>query len=195
MACVIAPAKVAVARAVLVQFEFRVGGPLSSAGRPGGRGQARRGVAFDRHAEGVLDRAEPGCYPLLAGGDGLAVSPAVGALWHGLAEPFYLADVGFSLVGVSGHGEHGDAGGVQDQGDCLALGIAAGHGDCVRSVDFWPGLPWLAESLPGAFAEPCQHHISPVDLIAGPAEVLIDRAELVCSASAVLQEPGRLRLA
>src|ERR1700677_1047675 len=164
-------------RAVLLQLDYPVGRVLSRAERPEGRGQARLGVAVDRHAESVLDRAEPGGHPLLAGNDGLAVTLAVRAVRQALAEALYLADMGFSLVGVGGDGEHGDAGagGVQDQGDRLALGITAGQGDCPRAVALRPGLLGRAKSLPGPLAEPGEHRVGPVDLIAGPAEVLIDR--------------------
>ena len=47
----------------------------------------------------------------LAGGDGLAVAPAVGA-GQALAETLGLADVGLALVGVRGNGEHDDVGSV-----------------------------------------------------------------------------------
>ena len=85
-------------------------------------------VTLDGHAVGVLNGAETGGYPGLAGGDGLAVTAAVGAFGEVLAESFYFADVGFAFVGVGGDGEDRGAGGggVQDKGDGLAFGVASG---------------------------------------------------------------------
>jgi hypothetical protein len=48
----------------------------------------------------VLNSPQPGGDPCLAGGDGLAVAPAVGAFWQIPAGPLDFAEVGFSLVGV-----------------------------------------------------------------------------------------------
>jgi len=58
-----------------------------------------------------IDGAQAGGDPRLAGGDGLAVAPAVRALGQAAAGPLDLAEVGFSLVGVRGDGEQGDVGG------------------------------------------------------------------------------------
>ena len=104
--------------------------------------RAEYGVAVDGHAVGVLDGAETGGYPGLAGGDGLAVAAAVGAFGQGLAEAFYFAEVGFAFVGVRGDGEDGDAGGggVEDEGDGLAFGVAACQGNDARAVGLRPGL-------------------------------------------------------
>jgi hypothetical protein len=55
----------------------------------------------------VLDGAQADGDAGLAGGDGLAVAPAVGALGQALAELLDLADVGFALVGMGGDGEDG----------------------------------------------------------------------------------------
>ena len=98
---------------------------------PVGSGGAEHGVAVDGHAVGVLDGAEADGYPGFAGGDGLAVAAAVGAFGQALAEAFDFADVGFAFVGVRGDGEDGDAGGggVEDEGDGLAVGVAACQGD------------------------------------------------------------------
>jgi len=70
----------------------------------------------------VLDGAQPAGDPGFAGGDGLAVAPAVGAFGQALAELLDLADVGFSVVGVRGDGEDRGVGGggVQDEADRLA---------------------------------------------------------------------------
>jgi hypothetical protein len=66
-----------------------------------------------RGAVGLFDGAQPGGYAGLAGGDGLAVSSAVGAFGQVLAGPFDFADVGFAFVGVGSDGEQGDVrGGV-----------------------------------------------------------------------------------
>ena len=87
--------------------------------RAEGSGGLRRHVALDGHAVGVLDGAQPSGDPGFAGGDGLAVAPAVGALREALAELLDLADVGLPLVGVRGDGEEGSVGGggVQDDTD------------------------------------------------------------------------------
>ena len=78
-------------------------------------------------AVGVLDGAQPGGDPGFAGGDGLAVAPAVGVFGQAAAGPLDLADVGLALVGVGGDGEQGDGGGgvVQDEADRLGFGVAA----------------------------------------------------------------------
>src|ERR1035441_3565470 len=108
------------------------------------------GVAFDRDPVGVLDGAQAGGHPGLAGGDGLAVAPAVGALREALAEVLDFADVGFSFAGVRGDGEQGGVGGggVQDEADGLALGVAAGQRDDPGAVGFWPGWLGLDRALP-----------------------------------------------
>ena len=101
------------------QLDLPVSRMLRRAACSGGLRRPERGVAFDGHAVGVLDGAEAGGYPGLAGGDGLAVASAVGAFGQVLAVAFYFADVGFAFVGVGGEGEDGGAGGggVQDQAD------------------------------------------------------------------------------
>src|SRR6266566_1996071 len=145
-------------------------------------GWAELGIALDGRAVGVLDGAETGGYPGFAGGDGLAVAAAVGAFGQGLAESFYFADVGFAFVGVGGDGEDGDArgGGVEDEGDRLAVGVAAGQGD--------------RPAVSGLIVESCEHGVGAVDLVAGRAEVLADGAEVGAAGGAVLHEPGGFRL-
>ena len=53
------------------------------------------------------------------------------ALGQVLAELLDLADVGLSLVGLSGDGKHRDVGGggVEDEADHLGLGFLAGQGE------------------------------------------------------------------
>jgi hypothetical protein len=51
---------------------------------------------------GVLDGAQLGGDPGFAGGDGPAVSPAVGPFGPVSAGPLDLADVGFAFAGVRG---------------------------------------------------------------------------------------------
>ena len=80
----------------LLQLDLPVGRMLRRTARSGGLGRPERGVAFDGHAVGVFDGAEAGGYPGFAGGDGLAVAPAVGAFGQALAELLDLADVGFA---------------------------------------------------------------------------------------------------
>ena len=143
----------------------------------------------------MLDSAEPGGDPGLAGGDGLAVAPAVGTFREALAELLDLADVGLALVGVRSGGEHDHVGGsgIQDQADRLVLEIPAGQRDDPGAVGLWPGLLWLSEAVPGPFVELGQHKVGPVDLVAGGAEVLADRAEGGAPAGAVVHEPVGLR--
>ena len=99
-------------------------------------------VALVRCPVGLLDGPQPGGDPGLAGGDGLAVAPAVGVFGQVLAGPLDLAEVGFSLVGVGGDGVDGDvgSGGIEDEGNYLAFGIPPGQGEWARTVALWPGL-------------------------------------------------------
>ena len=94
----------------------------------GGFGRGERGVASGRRLVSVLDGAEPGGDAGFAGGDGLAVAPAVGAVGQAGAGSFDFADVGLAFVGVRGEGEHRDArgGGVQDERDRAGVGVVAG---------------------------------------------------------------------
>ena len=86
------------------------------------RGRSRCGRPARRRAAG----RRPGS----AGGDGLAVAPAVGALGQAAAGPLDLADVGLPLAGMGREGEHRDVscGGVQDEGDRAGLGVVTGQG-------------------------------------------------------------------
>ena len=95
-----------------------------------GSGGPGHDVAFDGDAVGAFDGAQAGGDAGFAGGDGLAVAAAVGAFGQGLAVAFDFADVGFAFVGVGGDGEQGDVGGggVQDEADGLAVGVAPGPG-------------------------------------------------------------------
>jgi hypothetical protein len=83
---------------------------------------AEHDVALDGHPVGALDGPQPFGDSPLAGGDGRAVAPAVGALGQALAEPLDLADVGFSLVGVRGEGELPPARFMRCFQGCGALG-------------------------------------------------------------------------
>jgi hypothetical protein len=62
----------------------------------------------------------------------------------------------------------------------------------MRAVGFGPGLLWEGEAFPGAVVEPGQHDVGLVDLVAGAAEVLADRAEVSAAADAILQQLGGL---
>ena len=62
------------------------------------------------------------------------------------------------------------------------------------AVAIWPCLLGEGVALPDTLMELCDHHVSPVDLIAGSAEVLGDRAELGASVEAVSQELSGLPL-
>src|SRR6516225_1371470 len=163
----------------LSRLDVPVGRTLHSAMCSGELGRRERFVALDRRPVGVLDGPQPGGDPRLAGGDGLAVAPAVGAFGQVLRVPLDLAEVGFALVGVRGDGVDGDvgSGGIEDEADRLAFGIAAGQGQYTWAVAFWPGLLREGAALPDPLAELGEHHVSPVDLIAGGSEVLAHRAE------------------
>jgi len=133
---------------------------------------------LDCAAVGVFDGAQPGRDVGLAGGDGLAVAPTVGTFGQVLAGSLDLTDVGFSVVGVGGDGEHGDVGGggVQDDADGLRLGVTAGQGKDPGSVGVGPGLLWVDVALPDAVVELSELHVGAVDLVADGGEVLADRA-------------------
>ncbi len=100
----------------------------------------------------------------------------------------------FTLVGVGGDGEGGDAGGggIQDQGDRLGLGILTGQGGDPGTVDVGPCLPGMGAAVLGAVAEAGEHGVGAVDLVAGGGEVLADRAEFGAAGDAVVHEPGGL---
>jgi hypothetical protein len=88
---------------------------------------------------------------------------------------------------------HGVGGaGVQDEADGLAVGVALGQGDDAGAVGFGPGLLGEGEAFPGPVVEPGEHDVGLVDLVAGAAEVLADRAEIGAAADAVIQERGGL---
>jgi hypothetical protein len=169
-------------------------------GRVNGRfwrfGWPERDVAFTDCLVSVLNGAQPGSYAGFAGGDGLAVAPAVGAFGQADAEAFDLTNVSFALISVRGEGEHGDAGGgdVQDEGHGPGLGVVAGQGGDPGAVGLGPGLPWVGMAVPGPGGQAGQHDVGAVDLVAGGAEVLPDRAEIRAAGGAVLHEPGGLRL-
>src|ERR1022692_2933968 len=112
------------------------------------------GVAFEGGAVGVLDGAQAGGDAGFAGGDGLAVAAAVGAFGQAVADVLDFADVGFAFVGVRGDGEQGGVGGggVQDEADGLALGVAAGQRDDPGAVGFWPGWLGVDRGLPDPLA-------------------------------------------
>ena len=165
---------------------------------PPGRGLRPpvRGVPLGGRAVGLLDGAQSGGDPGLAGSDGLAVAPAVGALGQVAAGPLDFTDVGLSLVGVRGDGEHGDVGrgGVQDQADRLGLGVAAGQRKDPGTLVVGPGLLRMDPAVPDPVVELGEHHVRAVDLVAGGGEVLPDRAEFGAPVVCVSHEPGGLRL-
>lgn len=70
----------------------------------GALGGAERGVAVERRAVGMLDRAQPCGEACFAGGNGLAVGPSPGTLGQGLAVLLDFAEVGFAVAGVGGDG-------------------------------------------------------------------------------------------
>ncbi len=128
---------------------------LGRAEGSGGVRRAGRRVALVGRPAGMLDRSQPAGHPGLAGGDGLAVAPAVGAFGEALAGSLDLADVGFSLVGVRSYGEHGavGGGGVHDEDDRLGLGVLAGQGKDPRAVGLGPGLLGNGVAVSGPVVE------------------------------------------
>ena len=68
---------------------------------PGGFGRRERGVVFGDCLVCVLDGAQLGGDQGLAGGDGLAVAPTVGAFGQVGAVLFDVADISFALVGCA----------------------------------------------------------------------------------------------
>ena len=128
-------------RDVLVKLDLPVGRMFRRAGRSDGLRRPEHGAALDCRVAGVLDGAQAGGDPGLAGGDGLAVAAAVGAFGQVGAVLFDFANVGLALVGVRGEGEHGDAGGgdIQDEGDRLGLGVVPGQGGNEGPVSLRPG--------------------------------------------------------
>ena len=160
--------------------------------RSGGLRRPVRDVALDGCAVGVLDGSQPIRDPGLAGGDGLAVASAVGAFGEVLAGAFDFAEVGFAFVGVGGDGEQGDVGGggVQDEADRLAVGVAVGQGDDLGAVGLGPGLLGVDAAVPDPVVELGEFDVGAVDLVADGGEVLPDRAEFGTAVIAVFQEPG-----
>jgi len=85
-----------------------------------------------------------------------------------LAEPLDLADVGFSLVGVGGDGVDGDVGGggIEDEGDRLAVAVPAGQGEYAGAVGLWPGLLGDDAAVSGPLVELREYYVGTVDLVA-----------------------------
>ena len=82
--------------------------------------------------------------------------------------------------------------GVQDQGDRAGLGVVAGQGGDPGTVGLGPRCLRCPAAVPGAGAG--EQFVGAVDLVAGGAEVLPDRAEVGAAGDAVLEEPGGLRM-
>src|SRR4029077_6416436 len=122
----------------------------------------------------------------LAGGDGLAVTPTVRAFGPVGAGPLDFAGVGFALAGVRGDGEHYGVGrgGVQDEGDRAGLGVVAGQGGDPGPFGIGPRCLGCPAAVPGAGVSAGEQGVGAVDLIAGGAEVLADRAEVGAAADA-----------
>jgi hypothetical protein len=136
-----------------------------------------------------------------------APPPAAGRRWPGgcadrrslragSAVTLNLAEVGFALADVSGDDVNGDvgSGGIEDEADRLAFAVPAGQGQYARAVASWPGLLGEGAALPDPLVELGEHHVSPVDLIAGGSEVLTDWTGFGAPVDAVFQEPDGLRL-
>ena len=140
---------------------------------PLGFGRCECGVVPGYCLVGMLDGAQPGGDPGLAGGDGLPVAPTPEPSGRS-ARTVDFADVGFAFVGVRGEGEHGDArgGGVQDEGDRAGFGVVAGQRGDPGASGFRPGRFRCPAAAPGAGVSGGQQGVGAVDLVAGGAEVL-----------------------
>ena len=180
----------------LFQLDLPVGGGLGRAAWPGGLGEAEHRVALDGRAVGVFDGPQAGGDPGLAGSDGVAVLPTVGPFRQGLAKSFYFADVGFAFGGVRSDGEHDGIrrGRVEDKADRLAFRVAVRQSDGPGAIGLRPGRLGLGTAVSAPVVEAGQHDISAVELIAGHAEILADRAKVGAAGHAVLHEPGGLEL-
>ena len=75
-----------------------------------------------------------------------------------------------------------------------ADGVVAGQGDDRGSVGLGPGLPGGGCAFPCPLVEVGEHEVGAVDLVAGGAEVLPDRAQAGAAAGAVAVEPGGLEM-
>ena len=84
--------------------------------------------------------------------------------------------------------------GVQDEGDRAGLGVVAGQGGDPGAVGLGPRWLRCPAAVPGAGVRAGEQGVGAVDLVAGGAEVLPDRAEVGAAGDAVLHEPGGLRL-
>ena len=82
--------------------------------------------------------------------------------------------------------------GVEDEGDGLAVGVPACQGNDAGAVGLWPGLSGAVVAVCGLVVEAGEHEVGAVDLVAGGAEVLADRAEVSAAGGAVAREPGGL---
>ena len=122
--------------------------------------------------------------------------PAVGPFRQGLAKSFYFADVGFAFGGVRSDGEHDGIrrGRVEDKADRLALGVAVRQSNGPGTIGLRPGRLGLRAAVSAPVVEAGQHDISAVELIAGHAEILADRAKVGAAGHEVLHEPGGLEL-
>jgi transposase len=107
-----------------------------------------------------------------------------------------LAAVGLAIVGVGGDGEHGDAGrgGVEDEGDGAGFGVVAGQGGDPGAVGLGPRCLRRLAAVAGAGVGGGEQGVGAVDLVAGGAEVLSDRAEVGAAGDALLHQPGGLCL-
>ena len=161
-----------------------------------GFGPTDHGLTLYSRAVGVFDSPQAGGDPGLAGRDGVAVLPAEGPLRQGLAKSFYFADVGFAFGGVRSDGEHDGAGRgrVENEADRPAFRVAVRQSDGPGTIGLGPGRLGLGTAVSAPVVKAGQQDIRTVDLIAGRAEVLADRAKVGAAGNAVLHEPGGLNL-
>ncbi|HEY2690731.1 MAG TPA: hypothetical protein VGJ50_19980, partial [Streptosporangiaceae bacterium] len=87
-----------------------------------------------------------------------------------------------------------DNGDVQDERDRLSLGVVAGQGGDPRPAGLGPRCPRRPAAVPGPGVRAGEQGVGAVDLVAGGAEVLPDRAEVGAAGDAVLHQPDGLRL-
>ena len=74
------------------------------------------------------------------------------------------------------------------------LGVVAGQGGDPGAVGLGPGRFRCPAAAPGADVSAGQQGVGAVNLVAGGAEVLPDRAEVGAAGDAVLHQPGGLCL-
>src|SRR5689334_15665297 len=151
-------------------------------------------AAFECDLVGLFDGAEASGNAGFAVGDSLAVTAAVGAFGQVLGVELDFAEVGFAFLGVGGDGVDGDVrgGGVHDESDGLAVGVVVGQNSHPGPACVLLGLPRAATgTAPDPVSGISEHKVGAVELVAGGAEAVSDRAG-VGAGDGVAQQAGGL---